>query len=214
MRSGNQVLRAAAILAFLIVGATCSYGGIVTFPDFSSWEAAVTNVTTVTIPEPSDDYYDYFGTGSGSVTYSGVLFSSSATLSNGNFFNIGTLFSEDPAVLSSQEQSTGVANILITFPVEVTGFALYYGTFNGSDVTFTLSNGDSVTQGSTGSGYAVPDFVGVTDAPFSMVLVTSPDYGMNLNDVSYSSAVPEPAAGLLLMSGLAGLSLWRRRTCR
>ena len=116
-------------------------------------------------------------------------------------------------MLSSQEQTVGVANILITFPTIVYGFALNYGTFDGSAVTFTLSNGDSVTQGSTGSGYAVPDFIGATDGtPFTSVQVTSSDFVLNLNNVSYApSAVPEPTGLLLLGIGATGLLACSRR---
>ena len=51
--------------------------------------------TTVIIPDPglSPDYA-YFGSGDASVTYDGVIFSTSATLSNGNFYNIGPGYSD------------------------------------------------------------------------------------------------------------------------
>src|ERR1039457_7121426 len=95
----------------------------------SSWFAALTiclllpassafagNID-VTIRDPAPLPYIYFGTGDASVTYSGVVFTQQAALSNGNFFIIGGLFSADPTVLSSQEQTSGVANILVTLPV-------------------------------------------------------------------------------------------------
>ena len=139
-------------------------------------------------------------------------------MGNGNFFNIGVVFSGLPAVLSDQEASTGVENILISLPGDATGFALNYGTFNGSDVTFLLSNGDSATLGSAGTGYAVPDFFGVTDTtPFDSVLTTSPDFVLDLNNVSYGTAgaggstIPEPATWLLLSGGLLGAAVVRRR---
>jgi hypothetical protein len=185
--------------------------------------AAISGPTTVTIPDPglgnSSIGYDYFGYGNASVTYSDVVFSTSATLSDGNFFNVGLLFSGDPAVLSSQgADAPGVANILTTLPSTVSGFAFNYGTFGGSSVTFLLSNGDIVTQGSTGSGYAVPNFFGVTDtSSFNSVLTTSSDFALNVNDVSFGalastdSTVPEPATWLLLAGGLAAAGLLRRR---
>jgi hypothetical protein len=105
-----------------------------------------------------------------------------------------------------------VANIQTTLPGNVTGFALNYDTFDGSSVTFLLSNGDSVTLGSTGSGYSVPNFFGITDTtPFDSVLMTSPDWVLNLNNVSYGTTIPEPATWLLLSGGLAVAAVLRRR---
>jgi hypothetical protein len=196
----------------LLLGARSASAGVTTYPDFPSWSAAVSGVTTVTIPDPSPAPDIFIGNGNASITYGSLTFSQSASLSNGNFFNVGMLFSGDPAVLSSQEQTVGVANILITFPNPVTAFAFNYGTFDGSGVTFLLSNGDTFTQGSTGSGYAVPDFVGATDTTsFTSVLVTSPDYVLNLNNVSYGSlaTVPEPASLSLLSIGIAGIVGYR-----
>jgi hypothetical protein len=199
-----------------ICGATSARAGIITYPDLPTWRSAVSEVTTVTIPDPSPQPFITLGSGSASVTYSGVTFSTNAAIGDGIFFNVGVLFSHDPAVLSSQQVITGVANILITFPSPVVGFALNYGTFGGGAVTFTVTNGDTVTQGSTGSFYAVPDFVGATDStPFTTVLVTSTDSVLNLNNVSYAlSAVPEPTSLALLgvsTAALLGYSRLRRR---
>jgi len=62
-----------------------------------------------------------------------VTFSTNPTLGDGNFFNIGILNSGEPAVLSSQGEDTGVANILITLAAPVTALSLSFGTFDGSD---------------------------------------------------------------------------------
>jgi hypothetical protein len=224
MFSPRSALHIAAIVAAGLLSVASSRAGVISYPDYASWSAAVTGATTVTIPEPASSDpgynpggYDYFGNGDASVTYSGVVFSTSSALSNGDFFNVGAAFSGYPAVLSSQLQSVGVANILITLPGDATGFALNYGTFYGAGVTFLLSNGDQVVQSSLGSYYAVPDFFGVTDStPFDTVLVTSPDEVLNLNNVSYGAtgSVPEPAAWLLLSTGLAALLARGRRRSR
>jgi hypothetical protein len=189
---------------------------MVTYPDFSSWNAAVGVVTTVAIPDSV--LFTFLGSGDASVTYSGVIFSTSSALGNGSFFNIGSVFASGPAVLSSQNQTVGVANILITLPEAVTAVALDYGTFGGSNVTFTLSNGDNVTQPSSGSGYAVSQFYGVTDStPFTSVLVTSSDSVLNLNNVSFTDAAetvaPEPATLTMLGMSIASMAGygWRRR---
>jgi hypothetical protein len=220
MLSRTPVLYVVAVLAVAFLSATSSHAAIVTYTDFASWSAAVSGVTTVAFPDPPNPYYYFYGTGTASVTYSGVIFSTSAAISDGSFYNLGSGWTHGEVVLSSQGQITGLPNILTSLPGDVTGFALNYGTFDGSNVTFTLSNGDSVVLASTGTGsYAVPDFLGVTDdTPFHSVLATSPDRVLDLNNVSYGSTgvtgVPEPAAWLLLTTGLAGLLGYGRRRAR
>jgi hypothetical protein len=193
-------------LALVIALAPSAQAGITLYSDLPSWNAAVPGATSITIPEPDPNAFIFFGNGNASVTYGGVTYSQQAALSNGNFFNVGHLFSGVPAVLSSQQQSVGVANILVTFPSAQTGFSTDFGTFGGSAVTFTLSNGDTVTLPSTGSGYSVPDFLGLTDTtPFTSVQITSSDGVMNIGTNRFGAAVPEPASMLLL--GIGGLGL-------
>ncbi len=165
------------------------------------------NATTVIVPDPSPDPFIFYGTGDASVVYDGVLFQQQAALGEASLFDVGPVFSGDPAVLSSQEASTGVENILITFPNPTTFFSVEYGTFNGSSVTFLLGNGDSFTQGSTGSGYVTPDFFSITDTAFSTVLITSPDFVMNINDITYNGTTGTPEPGTLVMLGSGILAL-------
>jgi len=119
--------------------------------------SAFANTVTVTIPDPSPNPSIFFGNGDASVTYSGGTFTQHAALGGASLFNVGPLFSGNPAVLSSQEATYGVENIRVTLPWSVDYFSVNYGTFYGSLVTFTASNGATVTQGSTGSGYLTPD---------------------------------------------------------
>ena len=169
----------------------------------------------VTIPDPGlDPDYIFFGRGDASVTYSGVLFSQQAALSDGSFFNVGPGFSGRPAVLSSQGQANGVANILITLPVAATDFSVNFGTFFGGDLTFLLSNGYTTTLVSIGSGYAVPDLFSYSGAAFDSVQITSPAYALNINNISYNpvSPVPEPGTGAMLGTAvLAAAGALRRR---
>jgi hypothetical protein len=203
--------------------APASHASLLTYPNSASWTAAVSGVTNVSIPDPGGTGSLFIGAGNASVTYGGVAFSTSATLSNGDFFAIGPGFdsSANPPILSSQQETTGTPNILVTFPSAVTAFSLDYGTFQGASVNFTLSNGDTFSQGSTAiHNYSVPDFVGVTDTtPFTSVLITTTDPGLNnpldLNNVSFGSlaVVPEPASLALAIIAAAGLvaALRRRR---
>jgi len=213
MFSCRSAMRFALIVAIVCLSGVPARAGAVTYTDYGGWSAAMSGtITNVTIPDPGAAEVTYFGHGDASVTYAGVTFSTSSVLGNGYFFDVGTLLSGGPAVLSSQQETTGVANIQTTLPGDVTGFALNYGTSNGSGVTFLLSNGDTVTLGSTGSGYSVPNFFGITDTtPFDSVLMTSPDWVLNLNNVSYGTTIPEPATWLLLSGGLAVAAVLRRR---
>lgn len=171
------------------------------------------HATTVIIPDPgSSPDYIYFGSGNASVTYDGVIFSTSATLSNGNFYNIGPGYSGgDQPVLSSQQQSFGLANILITLPAPVTYFAMNYGTFDGSDVNFGLSSGTVLSQTSSGGGtYLVPDVFLVSESsPFTSILVTSTDSVLDVGNLSFDT--PLPSTWLMLLSGFIFLGFFAYR---
>jgi hypothetical protein len=174
---------------------------------------ASATLVTVVVPDPSPQPFIFYGNGDASVTYSGVLFTQQLALGNANLFDVGPVFSGDPAVLSSQEATAGLENILITFPNATSFFSVDYGTFNGSAVTFALSNGQTFTQGSTGSGYLTPDFFTFSGAAFSSVEITSPDFVMNINNITYNSGttVPEPGTLVMLGSGIIGLAGVLRR---
>src|SRR5207249_432023 len=98
------------------------------------------HATTVVIPDPDPQPFIFFGNGDASVTYDNVMFTQQLALGDANLFNVGHLFSGLPAVLSSQEATVGVENILITLPTPTTSFSIDYGTFFGSGVTFLLGN--------------------------------------------------------------------------
>jgi hypothetical protein len=170
---------------------------------FAAVPSQAVPIATVVIPDPSPNAFIYFGTGDASVTYSGVTFTQQLALGDANLFNVGSLYSGDPAVLSSQGETSGLANILVSLPNDTTYFGVYYGTFNGSPVTFTASNGATATFGSTGSGYATPDSAFYSGSPITWVEITSPDSVLNINDISYNT--PEPGTLVLLSSGLLAL---------
>jgi PEP-CTERM motif len=174
---------------------------------------ASATLVTVVVPDPSPQPYIFYGQGDASVTYSGVLFTQQLALGNAFLFDVGPLFSGDPAVLSSPEANVGVENILVTLPNPTSFFSVDYGTFNGSAVTFVLSNGQTFIQGSTGSGYLTPDFFSFSDAPLTSVEITSPDFVLNINNISYNSGttVPEPGTLFMLGSGIIGLAGVLRR---
>jgi hypothetical protein len=209
----------AAALAAVFFGAPSAHATPVIYTNFVSWSSAVSGQATVTIPNPSSpDGFDFFGTdantGDGSVTYSSVTFSANPALSDGNFYNIGpALNGGGAAVLSSQQQTVGMPNILITFLKPTTAFSLNFGTFDGSEVTFSLSNGDTFSQSSIGDGYLVSDFVGITDKAFTSILVTSPGTVLSLNNLVFG--IPEASTWIMLILGFSGISfLGYRRSPR
>jgi hypothetical protein len=201
------------VALLLFVSAVKADAGLVSYSDFTSWSEAVTGYTSLAIPEPGapDIGYQYFGSGTASVTYGGLSFATSATLSDGDFFNIGPIFSGISPVLSSQAQTFGEANILITLAAPVKAFALNFDTFDGNDVSFKLSNGDTLTLGSPGNAYDLTGFFGVVDdAPFKTILLTSSDRVLNLNELNFGAAVspiPELATWVMLLLGFIGIGV-------
>jgi hypothetical protein len=204
-----------AALGLLFGGVGQADAGVVTYSDSTSWSNAVSGVTTTNLPT---DVYTVIP----SVTSNGVVFSpNNAIGSGGYFFALGPpAFSQAVApLLSYQDPSVGEANILVTLPSTVTAFAAPYGTQFGGPVTFALSNGDSVTEGSTANLYGLPNFFGVTDTTaFTSVQITTTDPVLTIGDVSTGNAngnatVPEPASLTLLGFGIAGMAGygWRRR---
>jgi len=165
--------------------------------------------TTVVIPDPAPNAFLFFGNGNASVTYSNVTFVQQAALGDANLFNVGFLFSGDPAVLSSQGESFGVANILVELPNFTTFFSVDYGTFFGSPVTFLASNGATATFGSTAAGYQTLDSVSYSGPPIDWVEITSSDLVLNINNITYNT--PEPGTIVMLGSGLLALGGALRR---
>ena len=89
----NPAAFGAALMLF--AGTVNADAGLVTYSDFSSWNAAVPSFTLVTIPDPASvpipdmTILERFGT----VTYGGVTFASNIALGNGGLYNIGPIFS-------------------------------------------------------------------------------------------------------------------------
>jgi hypothetical protein len=205
-----KIWTGAAIAVALGVSASPAAAALVTYGDLAAWNTAVPGATTLIIPD-SVTGVTLIGSGDASVTYSGVTFSQSTALGNGDLYNISSTYDGCcQADVSSQVASVGSENILITLPGFTTGFSLSFGTFDGSDVSFLLSNGDTLTLGSVASNsYLVPGFFGVTDAtPFNSILVRSPDLVLDVSNIAYGAVnggVPEPGVWGLMVVGFGGL---------
>src|SRR5437879_2173493 len=134
----NSAAFGAALILF--AGTVNAGAGLVSYADFSSWSAAVPGSTSLAIPDPASGPspgYDFFGSGTASVSYGGVLFATNAALGNGDFYNIGPTYSGSnglTAVLSSQQQTMGVAKIPINLATPVMEFALNFNTFYSAPV--------------------------------------------------------------------------------
>ncbi len=200
---------------------------LMTYSTYSSWSSQVTGVSTEDITGPTGSAtYQYFGKGTQSVSFGNATFSQSGSLGNGLFYVIGTGYSAGfptAPIISSQRETTGVANIQITFDFAVSGFALNFGTKNGSNVSFQLFNNatsvDTFTLASTGgNAYNTTNFVGAIDTTFNSVLIKTADQFLNVNNVADTSpsnsdsAVPEPST--FFMFGLGGVGLVVRAFCR
>jgi hypothetical protein len=63
------------------------------------------------------------------------------------------------------------------------------------------------------SGCLTPDSFSFTSAPLTSVEITSPDFVLNINNISYNSGttVPEPGTLVMLGSGTIGLAGVLRR---
>jgi hypothetical protein len=209
----NSAAFGAALMLF--AGTVNANAGLVTYADFSSWNTATASHATVTIPDPAPAGFDSFP--GNSVSYGGVTFSSDTSKYNGGFFNVGPVFSGQPAVLAAQQLDFDLVNILITFAGPVTAFSLDFGTFGGYDVTFSLSNGQTVTKPTASGVYETKNFFGATDpTPFTFVLLTSADESLFLNNVKFgvaAPAVPEASTWAMMILGFAGIGVlaYRRR---
>jgi hypothetical protein len=212
---------AALVTGFLLAGTANAGAAAAFYTDFDSWNAVVPGFSYLEIPDPGPAGFEHFGKGTASVSYGGVLFATNAALGNGDFFNIGPAFGASLPILSSQDQDQGVANISITLAAPVKAFALNFDTFvvqdqfYGYDVTFTLSNGETLTLGTAGDAYNPGSFFGVTDdTPFQTILLTSLSPALNINGLKLGeavAAVPEPATWVMLVLGFLGVGVFGAR---
>ena len=161
------------------------------------------------------------------MTVGGVGFAVDPSASDSNLYAVGAgmvpNYYGPGTVLSSQQASSGVNELVITLSGAYTSFAVDFNSLNVSTggvdpLTFTLSTGDSfVATPVSGSDYM---FQGVTSTnAFTSITISDSlgdDRGMlNLSDVTFgmAAAVPEPSS--LALCGIAGLIgtafAWRRR---
>jgi hypothetical protein len=160
--------------------------------------------------------YRYYPTPPG-VTFSGANFTIDPLAGDGNMFVLGkNYYYANNSVLSSQQQTRGVANILVTLPKPSTAIATDYGIVNVGTMypfTFLLSTGDSFTRVNTGGPNL--EFIGfISDTPIKTIEISVPRLGdaMNIDNFTFGNAVPEPTSLFLLAIGGLAATMYCRKT--
>ena len=220
MKSFRRMIVASVALSVIVFVARSSNASLMTYNNFADWNSNVTNVSYEEILNPTPpSTFQSLGSGNQSIEFGNATFSQTASYGDAQFYVIGSGYSAGlptaPIISSEQTNSTDVTNIKIVFSYTVTGFALNFGTTDGSTVTFELFNGstsiDTFTRGSTGGdNFNTSDFVGATDTAFDTVLITATDYTLNVNNVydsTPSGSVPEPSTFAMLCIGSIGLAI-------
>ncbi|QJU59878.1 PEPxxWA-CTERM sorting domain-containing protein [Sphingomonas sp. AP4-R1] len=170
---------------------------------------------TVTIPDATT----FHGKGDASVTYDGVIFSTSSALGGAALFTVGSDADAVPPIISAQQSYTGIPNILMTLPEMAVSVTLSYGTLLHNPVTFLLSDGRSFVQDSTSLAYRVTDVFSATGSIRS-ILFTTTDPTLNIGAITYTTAeatnAPEPATWAMFIGGfgLVGTGMRRQRLAR
>jgi hypothetical protein len=199
----------------LAIGAPVS-GNLTIVSNRADFTRAATGLTVIPFENiVGSNAFHYYPTPPG-VTYSGANFTIDPLAGDGNMYVLGkNYYYANNSVLSSQQQTRGVANILVTLPKPCTAIATDYGIVNTGTMypfTFLLSTGDSFTRVNTGGPNL--EFIGfISDTPIKTIEISVPRLGdaMNIDNFTFGNAVPEPSS-----LALAGVSVvvggyWRRR---
>jgi hypothetical protein len=191
------------------------------YTSYAAWAASVDSIVSYAIPDPAPAPYLLLGIGDGSVTYGPITYSTSSSYGDAFFYNVGSLSSGLPAVLSDQYDSTGIENILITLSTPVNAFAINYSTFFGENVTVQLSDGATTTLVNTPAfNYDTPNVLAVdADSPIYSVLLTTTDPTLNVGTVYTANANPVPEPNTIFLSTFVaaftlGLRAWVTRTTK
>jgi hypothetical protein len=197
-----------------ILGLAASYvaNADVIYNNPAAWQNAVSGATTINFEGIAPvNGYTYIGSGPGtSFTLGGVQFAIGPA-SNGNLFIIGdNFYYPGTAVISSQESTTPVNDLLITLPRPVTALGFFFGDFDGDTATITLSDGTVAFPTAVEVPYlgffGVTSNIGITSVGISAVDITTPDIVLNVASLSTGVVSPEPAEMVPLLALIALLA--------
>ena len=149
------------------------------------------------------------------LVYGGISFSSSAPFVNvtSASYYTPTIFPSD-FITNSFPPGGTINSLTITLPTSVTAFGLNFGSYNGSAVSFLLSNGFSTTIG-TSSNFGTLQFAGfLANQAFDTITLSLPsiDEAWFVSSVTTATATtPLPAALPLFATGLGLVGFVARR---
>jgi len=200
----KSFLKLAGVLAITLAVGAPARAGIIVYPDRISFGAAVPGATVETFDEVAAPTTILNGTAFNGVTY---------TSSTGNPLITSAYLPLSPPNTLGEDVNGFFApsdTITFTFPGPVTSFGVSISTFDTSTGGYTATDNLGDVVGSFFDpfpGFSNGEFVGYTSTvPFSAVTIAAPGgFSFTLDNLSYASAVPEPATLCLL--GIGALCL-------
>ncbi len=187
---------------------------VILFNNRTSFNAAATGLTLIDFNNQVISPATFIFYPGGTVTLSGVTFTSNASLFAVNPAFNGGYDLGDGTVLSFQGTNPSVLTVALPTNTKAVGFD--FGAFAASNFSFTLSTGQSYILPGNATPSATPAFAGfVSSTSIAFLTLSSTDGGNQIDRFAFgrTAAVPEPGTVALLVTGgvTFSLALVRRR---